>query len=87
MTVSKSEIIALVASQSGVDQREVRSVVNALLGQIETSLIAGEDVSLGGFGSFGLESPPDQADENRLRAKAGKVPKFRAGKALRDHLN
>ena len=87
MTVSKSEIIAMVASQSGVDAREVRSVVNALLGQIETSLIAGEDVSLGGFGSFGLESPPDPADENRLRAKAVRVPKFRPGKALRDHLN
>jgi DNA-binding protein HU-beta len=87
MTVTKSEIIALVASQSGVDPREVRSVVNALLGQIETSLKAGDDVSLGGFGSFGLEESPDAAGGNRLRAKSGKVPKFRAGKALRDHLN
>jgi DNA-binding protein HU-beta len=87
MTVTKSEIIAIVATQSGVDARQVRSVVDALLRQIETSLKAGDDVLLGGFGSFGLEDSPDAAGGNRLRAKAVRVPRFRAGKALRDHLN
>jgi DNA-binding protein HU-beta len=87
MTVTKSEIIAIVASRSGVHQREVRSVVDALLRQIETSLKAGDDVSLGGFGSFGLEDSPNAAGRSRLPAKAVRVPRFKPGKALRDHLN
>jgi len=81
MSVSKTEIIARVAAASGASSRDVRSIVGALLDEITVSLTAGDSVSLGSFGSFALEQP---VGSQQLRVKAAKVPKFKAGKALRD---
>jgi len=84
MGVSKSQIIAEVADQSGASAREVRSIVDAFLGQLTAHLNTGNAVSLGGFGTFDVEDAPVVGKANRLRIKASKVPKFNPGKALRD---
>jgi len=66
--------------------------LDATVGAIKTSLRQGDIVTLVGFGSFYVGKRSPRAGRNprtgdAIRIKGGKVPKFRAGKALKDALN
>jgi DNA-binding protein HU-beta len=84
MTVSKSAITASAGAASGVNVREARAVIDAFLAEITSSLSSGDSVSLGAFGSFVLVDQGISSASGGLKAPALKVPKFKAGKALRD---
>ena len=68
------------------------AALDASVGAIKTSLRQGDIVTLVGFGSFYVGKRSPRAGRNprtgdAIRIKGGKVPKFRAGKALKDALN
>jgi DNA-binding protein HU-beta len=59
---------------------------------IRTSLRKGDDVTLVGFGTFCVGRRTARQGRNprtgaAIRIRAAKVPKFRAGKALKDAVN
>ena len=50
--LSKSQLIRLIAADTGLSQKKSFNIVNVLLGIITTSLSKGEIVSIRGFGKF-----------------------------------
>ncbi len=63
--------------------------LNAVLAEIEKSLKAGNDVVLTGFGTFSVSKRAARVGRNpqtgaSIKIAAKKVPKFKAGKGLKD---
>jgi DNA-binding protein HU-beta len=66
--------------------------VDALVGAVKSSLKKGQMVTLVGFGSFYVGKRAARTGRNprtgaALQIAAARVPKFRAGKALKEALN
>jgi DNA-binding protein HU-beta len=63
-----------------------------MIGAVRTSLKKGQMVTIVGFGTFYVGKRAARSGRNprtgvAIKIKAAKVPKFRAGKALKDALN
>lgn len=87
--MNKAELIEEVASQTGLTKRTAREAVYAVVSAISDCLAKGEKVTLVGFGTFPVRSRkairgvnPQTRESIQILAK--KVPKFSAGKALRE---
>ena len=89
----KSELVQRIAAQNPhLYQRDVENIVNAILGEIVAALARGDRVELRGFGAFSVKHRPARTGRNprtgaELKIAAAVVPKFRAGKALKDAVN
>ena len=90
--MNKTELIAAVASASGVSKKDSEAVLKAFVDEVGKQLKAGEKVQLVGFGTF--ETSERAAREGRnpqtgatMKIAASKAPKFKAGKALKDLVN
>jgi len=89
----KSELVQRVAAQNPhLYQRDVENIVNAIFGGIVDALARGDRVELRGFGAFSVKNRPARTGRNprtgeAIKIKAAKVPKFTAGKALKDAVN
>ena len=91
-SVNKSEMIDAIARHADISKAAAGRALDATVGAIKTSLRKGDIVTLVGFGSFYVGKRSPRAGRNprtgdAIRIKGGKVPKFRAGKALKDALN
>jgi DNA-binding protein HU-beta len=91
--VNKQELIAEVASQTGLTKKDAEAAVNTFIGTVQTTLVKGERVQLIGFGTFETRARkarkgrnPRKPDEVR-DIPASTAPVFRAGKALKDAVN
>jgi DNA-binding protein HU-beta len=87
--MTKEELIEKVASGAGLLKADASRAVNATLGSITAALKKGQSVMLVGFGSS--KASKRKAREGRnpktgevITIKAAKVPKFSAGKSLKD---
>ena len=90
--MNKQELVASVAEAAGLGTRDAARAVEAVIDAVTASLKRGEDVRLSGFGSFVVAQRKASTTLNpRTREpmdiKASAVPKFRAGKALKDAVN
>jgi DNA-binding protein HU-beta len=90
--VNKSEMIDAIARHADISKAAAGRALDATVGAIKTSLRKGDIVTLVGFGSFYVGKRSPRAGRNprtgdAINIKGGKVPKFRAGKALKDALN
>ncbi len=90
--VNKTELIEHIATQADISKAAANRALEAVIGAVKTTLKKGNDVSLVGFGTFAVTKRPARVGRNprtgaAIKIKAAKVPKFRAGKALKDHLN
>ena len=86
--MNKEDLIDAVA-KSTCTKAEAARAVDAVLGAIKKSLKKGESVTLVGFGTFKVAKRSARAGRNPqtgapLKIAAKKVPKFIAGKALKD---
>jgi DNA-binding protein HU-beta len=91
-SVNKSEMIDAIARHADISKAAAGRALDATVGAIKTSLRKGDIVTLVGFGSFYVGKRSPRAGRNprtgdTIKIKGGKVPKFRAGKALKDALN
>lgn len=50
--MTKAEIVAKIAKQTGVEKTVVTNVVEAFMESVKDSMIAGNEVFLRGFGSY-----------------------------------
>jgi DNA-binding protein HU-beta len=85
-------MIEQIAQAAEVSKSAAERAVDALVSAIKTSLKKGEMVTLVGFGTFYVGKRQARASRNprtgeALKIAAAKVPKFRAGKALKDAIN
>jgi DNA-binding protein HU-beta len=90
--VNKADVIEHIAQAAEISKSAAERAVDALIGALKTSLRTGEMVTLVGFGTFYVGKRQARAGRNprtgeALKIAAAKVPKFRAGKALKDAIN
>ena len=90
--MNKSELIDAIARHADISKAAAGRALDATLGAIAGSLKRGDIVTLVGFGSFFVGKRTARAGRNPrtgevIRIRAAKVPKFRAGKALKDAVN
>jgi DNA-binding protein HU-beta len=87
--MNKSELIEEIATSADISKAAAGRALNAAIAAVTTSLKNREEVALAGFGTFYASRRPARYGRNPrtgavLRIEAGWVPKFRAGKGLRD---
>jgi DNA-binding protein HU-beta len=90
--MNKTELIDHIAQSADITKMAAGRAVDAFLEGVKTTLKAGEDVTLIGFGTFTVSERPARTGRNpktgeELKIKAAKVPKFRPGKGLKDIVN
>lgn len=89
--MNKSELIDHIAVQADISKAAAGRALEAFIGGVKATLKKGNSVSLVGFGTFAVTKRAARSGRNprtgdSIKIKAAKVPKFRAGKALKDAL-
>jgi len=90
--VNKIDIIDNVARSADISKAAAGRALEATVTTIKTALKKGGMVTLVGFGTFYVGKRAARTGRNprtgaAIKIKAAKVPKFRAGKALKDAVN
>ena len=90
--MNKTELIEHIATQADISKAAAGRALEALIGGVKATLKKNGSVSIVGFGTFAVSKRASRTGRNprpgaALKIKAAKVPKFRPGKALKDHLN
>ena len=90
--MNKSELIDHIAEKADLSKAAAGRALEALIAGVKTTLKKGGSVSLVGFGTFAVTKRAARSGRNprtgaTIKIKAAKVPKFRAGKALKDAVN
>ena len=90
--MDKIDIIDHVARSADISKAAAGRAIEAAVTAIKTTLKKGGMVTLVGFGTFYVGKRAARAGRNprtgdAIKIKAAKVPKFRAGKALKDAVN
>jgi DNA-binding protein HU-beta len=90
--MNKSELINAIAEQSNLSKADAGRGLDALTKTIETTLKAGESITLVGFGTFDVKDRAERTGRNpqtgqEITIAAAKVPSFKPGKALKDAVN
>ena len=90
--MNKAELAARIAEQLGVPKKAAEDFIQAFEVTVIRTLVAGEEVTIAGFGTFSARERAGRMGVNpqnpteRIRIPAVIVPKFKAGKALKDAL-
>jgi DNA-binding protein HU-beta len=87
--MTKAELIAKIADQSGTSKTQAEGALNTLLDIIKTELAADSKVTFTGFGTFSVSERSARTGRNpqtgnEIKIPACKVAKFKAGKALKE---
>lgn len=90
--MNKNELAAAVAEKTGLGKGEATGAVDALFATITETLTSGGDVRVLGFGNFVVQQRAATTGRNPMTGQpvdipAKRVPKFSAGKALKDAVN
>jgi DNA-binding protein HU-beta len=90
--VNKSEMIDQIATSADLSKAAAGRALDATIAAVQASLKKGGTVTLVGFGTFYVGKRAARAGRNprtgaAIKIKAAKVPKFRAGKGLKDAVN
>jgi len=95
--VNKNEFISAVADSKmlaklDLSKAAVATIVDTMLSTIEGTLKKGEEVRLVGFGNFYVSKRAAAKGRNPrtgevISIKASRLPKFRAGKQLKEQVN
>jgi len=90
--MNKTELVAEVAEKAGMTKGDAATAVEAVLDSITGALKAGGDVRLPGFGVFSVTHREAKTGRNpqtgqEISIAARNVPKFAAGKGLKDAVN
>ena len=90
--MNKEDLIGQVASSVGLSKADAAKSVDAVFSNITSSLKDGNEVRIVGFGTFLITNRAASTGRNprtgeSIQIPAKKVPKFRAGKALKTIVN
>ena len=90
--MNKAELVANVAKEAQISKEAAAEAVDATFNTIESALKSGDTVRIVGFGIFQVADRKASTGRNprtgqEIEIPASKVPKFRAGKALKDAVN
>ena len=90
--MNKTELVEHIAKHSDISKAAATRALASIIDAVKKTLKKGGTVSLVGFGSFSVGKRAARTGRNprtgaAIKIKAAKVPKFRPGKTLKDHLN
>jgi DNA-binding protein HU-beta len=90
--VNKSDLVDAIAKSADLSKASAARALDATVETIKKALKKGDTVSLVGFGTFKVGKRAARNGRNprtgaTIKIKAAKVPKFSAGKGLKDAVN
>jgi DNA-binding protein HU-beta len=88
-SMTKAELIDKIASMTGFTKADAGKALDATIDAVKFSLKKGQKVTLVGFGTFAVTKRKARKGRNprtgdEIKIPATKVPKFTAGKTLKD---
>lgn len=90
--MNKSDLIDAIAQSADLTRAQAGNALDGALSAIKDALGKNDSVTLVGFGTFKVGERAARTGRNprtgaEIKIKAVKVPKFTAGKALKDAVN
>jgi DNA-binding protein HU-beta len=90
--VTKSDLANALAETTGMTKTASEKTVKAIIESVTTCLKKGDKLTLVGFGTFSTSKRDARKGQNpqtgkKISIPATVLPKFKAGKALKDSLN
>ena len=90
--MNKSDLVDAIAKSADISKAAATRALDATVESIKKALKKGDTVSLVGFGTFKVGKRAARNGRNPrtgavIKIKAAKVPKFAAGKGLKDAVN
>ena len=87
--MNKAELVTAMAEKMGLMKKDSEVAINAIIASIEEALVAGDKVTLVGFGTFEVKQRAARKGINPQTGKeidipASKAPVFKAGKGLKE---
>ncbi len=87
--MSREGLIKKIAEDAGLTKKVATTALNSVLEGIQTTLEAGDKVTLIGFGTFSVKERPARMGVNpqtkkKIKIAAKKVPVFKAGAKLKE---
>ena len=90
--MTKAELVSAIADRAGLNKAQAKDALDAFVDSVSTSLRAGKEVRLVGFGSFvpvkraaGIARNPKTGE--KVRRPASQTCRFRVGDSLKSTLN
>ena len=90
--MNKAQLIDVIADGTGLSKAVAEKTLDVTIETITRTLKEGDSVTIVGFGTFKVSERAARSGRNprtgeTIDIKAAKVPKFSAGKALKDAIN
>ena len=90
--MNKTELIEKIAAGSGLSKVDAKKALDATVAAIKDALVAGDKISLVGFGTFSVNERPAREGINlrnkeKIQIAAKKVAKFKPGSEFDEALN
>ena len=90
--MNKTELVAAIAEKTELSKKDSEKALKAFIDVVSEELQKGEKIQLVGFGTFEVVERAAREGRNpltgaKMKIKASKAPKFKAGKALKDAIN
>ena len=91
--MNKTDLVAAMADKAGLSKKDADKALAAFIDVVGTELTKKDGkVQLVGFGTFEVAQRAARTGLNpltkeKIKIKASKAPKFKAGKALKDKVN
>jgi DNA-binding protein HU-beta len=87
--VNKNDLVDAIAASGNMTKADATQAVDAVIDAITNALKGGEEVRIAGFGTFVVSQRAASEGRNprtgeKIQIPASKLPKFRAGKGLKD---
>ena len=87
--MTKAELIDKIAAGAGLTKSDAAKSLDSALDAVKAALKKGQKVTLVGFGTFSISKRKARKGRNprtgaEIKIAATKVPKFSAGKTLKD---
>lgn len=85
--MTKADIVANIAEETGLEKNEVQKVVESFMETVKGSLTSGENVYLRGFGSFIIKKRAEKTGRNiskntTIIIPAHNIPSFKPAKSF-----
>ena len=90
--MTKADLVNAMAEKAGLSKTDAEEALKAFIESVTGALKSGDKVALVGFGTFSVGERAARTGQNpqtgeKIQIAAAKVPKFKAGKALKDAVN
>jgi DNA-binding protein HU-beta len=90
-TVSKADLVDFVAESTSMKKKDVKEVMDHMLGKISEHLDKGNKVQLTGFGTFEVRKRKARTGvkpgtTEKIKIPASKYPAFKPGKSLKEQV-